>query len=399
MAGNEKDVILEGNSFINNINLDIADHYDYFLKEDVKNSPVNFIFVETGGTEEKFLDQVFDKIPSPYYLISNGRNNSLPASLEIKTFCDERNVPCMLLTGNESRMAEIIEKIIQSAVTYDKLKNNNLGVIGKPSNWLIASKVDYNDIKERFGFNLIDISVEEFFLEIDKKTYNDFPRLEELKEKWKNKEVLEEALNIYGALKRLVNKYHLNGLTVRCFDLIDRYKNTSCLALSILNDEGITAGCEGDVPSLITMHIVSHLTSMPCFMANPSTIEFETDSIILSHCTIPLKLSRDYCLDTHFESGLGIGIRGKMKSGEISIVKICPDLSNVLDLVGEIKENLSMPNYCRTQIRVQINDGLKDFLTIPFGNHVIVSYGDILFEFMTYMEISSRKFEEYLNKK
>ena len=35
-----------------------------------------------------------------------------------------------------------------------------LGVIGKPSDWLIASDVDYETAKKVFGVELIDIPIE-----------------------------------------------------------------------------------------------------------------------------------------------------------------------------------------------------------------------------------------------
>ena len=59
---------------------------------------------------------------------------------------------------------------------------------------------------------------------------------------------LKLALRIYSALKALVVKYKLDGLTVRCFDLLSTIHSTSCIALALLNNEGIIAACEGDVP-------------------------------------------------------------------------------------------------------------------------------------------------------
>ena len=36
-----------------------------------------------------------------------------------------------------------------------------LGVIGKPSDWLIASNVDYKNVKDKFNIDLIDIDINE----------------------------------------------------------------------------------------------------------------------------------------------------------------------------------------------------------------------------------------------
>lgn len=384
---NKKRVKKENDYFIENINMILSDN-DYNLKENAENSPVSFIFVETGGTENEFKKTIFKKQPKPYYLISNGKNNSLAAALEIKTFCTNNDSVANIITGSDEQIAFFIEHFIHAHTVFNELAENRLGIIGKPSDWLIASVVDPKEVYERFHLHLVSIPMEELYKEIDKNEIVKTPRLPELKEKWKDEDVLNRALNIYGAMKRLVKKYKLNGLTIRCFDMVKKYKNTACLALALLNDEGITAGCEGDVPSLITMHILSHLGNVPVFMANPSTIDYKDSSIIFSHCTIPFKMTKEYSLDTHFESGLGIGIKGEMRPGPITIAKICPDLTSILIDQGEIKENLSLKNYCRTQIKVQLDNGVKDLLEISFGNHLIISYGEYAMQFLTFMELA-----------
>ncbi len=73
-----------------------------------------------------------------------------------------------------------------------------------------------------------------------------------------------------------MDKYDLKGLTIRCFDLLSTVHNTGCIALSLLNDEGIISSCEGgDVPALISMLILNALSDEPVFMANPSSIDVE----------------------------------------------------------------------------------------------------------------------------
>ena len=142
----------------------------------------------------------------------------------------------------------------------------------------------------------------------------------------------------------MVEKYQLNGLTIRCFDIIKKYKNTACLALALLNEEGITAGCEGDIHSLVTMHIVNSLTNRSSFMANPSKFNYEDQSVMLAHCTVPLNMVTSFKLMTHFESGLGIGIKGELPEGRVTLCKIAPDytLENTLCIPATIKENLNL---------------------------------------------------------
>ena len=77
---------------------------------------------------------------------------------------------------------------------------------------------------------------------------------------------MEGAKTIYLALKELVSRHRLQGFTLRCFDLLTTVHNTGCLALARLNAEGIVSGCEGDVPTLLTMAIVKVLTGVSGLM-------------------------------------------------------------------------------------------------------------------------------------
>lgn len=375
-----KEEILEDNqNFLDEINNELIND-DLFLKEDVKDSPISVVFVETGGCERRFLPY-FEKLSSPIILLSNGKNNSLAASFEIKTYCQTHGKLSLVVTGDEETCAKLLSRFLKVSLAKASLSNNNLGVIGEPSDWLISSHIDYQDIKDIFNMNMVDISMEELMNEINKKEMGSVPHLIDLKKKWKNNEVLDWALYIYGALKRLVKKYHLHGLTIRCFDLLGKYKNTSCLALALLNEEGITAACEGDVPSLLTMHVLKALTGRSSFQANPSYINQKDNTIVFAHCTLPLNMASKYELLTHFESNLGIGIKGEMATGPVTICKLFinekHNLDNSIVVSGTIKDNLSLKGYCRTQIKVELSDfDMMTFLKESFGNHVLITYGE-----------------------
>ena len=386
----ESEIVKANDQFIDTINDELMDD-DLLLVEDSLNAAFDVFFIETGGSETKFLSR-FENVKPPVILLSNGKNNSLPASLEIKSYCSLHDIPAVILTGDEHRIASILKPFARAVLAKKQMENNNLGLVGEPSDWLIASQISDDDAKKIFNINLIHISMEEFKAEIEKHELMRIPHINDFKKKFKDEQVLEGAINIYSALKRLINKYDLKGLTVRCFDLLGEYKNTACLALAVLNEEGITATCEGDVPSMITMHAIRALTGRSCFQANPSYINQEENTVLFAHCTLPINMCSDYSLTTHFESGLGIGIKGNLHIGEVSICKIFVNqkhnLDNCIAINGKIKENLSLSNYCRTQINVELSDyDLLSVLREDFGNHMIISYGNITDEFYTLISL------------
>lgn len=373
----------DGDAFIEEINNELFES-DYELTENDPEALYNIIFIETGGSEQKFI-KIEKELPRPIILLSDCLNNSLPACLEIKSFLANNKEDCILLFGKEKEIASTIVEIskIEHAKRY--MNDINLGVIGKPSDWLIASIVDYEEVKRVFNVNLIDITSKELKLEIEKGPLDHIARYNELEKYATNKEVFNGAINIYSGLKRLIERYKLSGFTIRCFDLIEEYKNTACLALAMLNDEGIIATCEGDVPSMLSMLIVKAATNKTSFQCNPSKISFgnedKPNTLLLAHCTLPLSMANKFEFMTHFESDLGIGIRGQLSTGPITIFKLSRDLKTYLLFDAEISSNLTLPNYCRTQIEVKIQDeDLYQLINKNYGNHVIVSYGDNISE-------------------
>ena len=348
-----------------NISLKDFNQKDYFP----------LIFIKSGGAEVKF-EQIFKQVNAPYILLSSGLHNSLAASLEIASFLKQKGKKVEIIHGDSDYIAKRIKELRKIFQVKNRLVSSKLGVIGKPSDWLIASEVDYKKVKDTLGISLIDVEMDELVKEIDQDHNFAHPKLKDIREKRFNKKSIDGALKIYSGFKAIVNKYKLDGITVRCFDLLEIYKNTGCVGISLLNDEGIIAGCEGDIPALISMVILYCLTDEPVFMANPSSIDINKNEIILAHCTLPLNMPDEFYLKTHFESGLGVGIKGDIKEGEATIFKLSGDGKNYFVSGGEIVENLNEENLCRTQIRLRIDEDVKYFLQNSIGNHHLICTGD-----------------------
>ena len=392
---NEK-AIKEDLVFIDEINNYLMDD-DLLICENAKNPLFDVCLIGSGGTESLFLKRLKD-LKEPIVILSTSKNNSLPACLEIKTYLENNNKLCFLLSGSEEHIANMLKHIATILNAYHSIIDSKLGIIGGPSSWLIASPVEPKKIYDSFKINIIKIKMSELDELIEETEgemidLNDVPHATELVNKFDNRDVVQGAIVIYLALKKLVKKYDLKGLTIRCFDLLKKYKNTACLALALLNEEGIVAGCEGDMPSLITMYLINTLTGRSSFMANPSKFIYEENSLLLAHCTVPLNMTSSYSLDTHFESGLGIGVRGEMPEGKITICKIAPDysLDNSICLPASIKECPHLEGYCRTQIMVSLGEeGLLDILKASFGNHLVVSYGEVYQDFFPLLSLLRR---------
>ena len=338
---------------------------------------LSLIYVCTGGTEgifKKLLSNLQAKSISPFYLLTSGRSNSLAASMEILSYLRQNNMKGEIIHGSAVYITKRIKLLSQVEDARNTLLGSRLGIIGQPSDWLISSSVDERVVRQRFGVELVNIPMKEL-LEVISETPE--PLSEDSSDIEAIRSSLPGANKIYKALKTLVENYQLQGFTLRCFDLLTAIKNTGCLALAKLNAEGIVAGCEGDVPAMISMMIVRSLLGVSGFQANPSRIDPETGELIFAHCTIPLNMVERFEYDTHFESGIGVGIRGFMKEGPVTVFKVSGDKSRHFIAEGYLTQNLSEPNLCRTQQKIQLTDKsqISYFLSNPIGNHHIILPG------------------------
>ncbi len=361
-------------AFLNAIGAALGDVLSQVTLQQFIEEPFGLIYISSGGSEGLFLQQ-FSSYDKPCYLLTSGDSNSLAASMEILAYLRQHGRKGEILHGDVDTIAERIRILSRAARAKQKLTGLRIGVVGNPSDWLIASSLDHAACAEKLGVEVVDIPMDEL-LEANRTAppvQNEWT--ERLLSYGYNRTETEKALRIYDALKLLVSRHNLGAVTVRCFDLLDSVCTTGCLALAILNAEGIYAGCEGDVPSTLSMAILGELSGLPVFMCNPSRIDTKTGHIVLAHCTLPVNMPREITLTTHFESGIGVAIAGTIPEGVCTVFKAGSDLARFYAKAGVIEKNLREAALCRTQIQVALDD-MTYFLTDPIQNHHIVCAGD-----------------------
>lgn len=356
--------------------------FDYSFKgedfADYGKGGLDLIYVRTGGTEGLFLEMLgtLETMPRKFHLLTSGESNSLAASMEILSYLNNNGMTGEIIHGDTAYINQRISIIEKTVSARAALSGMTLGVIGKPSDWLISSGVDYDIVKKRLGVTLVDISMEEL-LEVYGNT--ETPADDMINEARNDEEKLRisNAVKLYEALKVIIERYHLSGFTIRCFDLLTAIRNTGCLSLARFNAQGIVATCEGDIPAMLSMAIAQVLTGYSGFQCNASTINPVTGEILFAHCTIPFNMVTRYELDTHFESGLGVGIRGYSQPGPVTVFKTAGDMSRHFAEEGELKRCQGEPNLCRTQQIIALDNvqATQYFLTRPIGNHHVVIPG------------------------
>jgi len=339
--------------------------------------------IATGGVENLFK-RIWSAIDvemtcAPYRsktvtMIADGRNNSLAAALEILTYLGNNGAEGRIVHGtNEEIVTALLETHGRASL------QGRIGLFGQPSDWLIASGVDRDFLHQRYGIDTVDIDLQRLIdgiknvpqTEAVKVAQDMVKRAKAVKEPTDTDMV--EAAKAYLAIKRICQKERLDAMTIRCFDIVKACGTTSCLALALLNDEGIVAGCEGDMQTLMSMVLAKRLCGEVAFMANPSQLTEKTS--MLAHCTIPLTMCDETIVRTHFESGIGVAIQGLLPLTDYTLFKWGgPKLDRYFVTEGQAVETPYSNHFCRTQITLNVN--LKPYLLQhSIGNHHVVIRG------------------------
>lgn len=356
-------------------------------EEDLADPRPLLYVVLTGGTETRLLalrQRRTEHVPGePTLLFAHPTQNSLPAALEALARVHQvggRGRIVYLRGPEDAEGLQRLEDAVLDLAVRRSLLDARIGLIGPPSDWLVASSPAPEVVRETWGPQIVRLDVAEVIRRHPRAPATALagsfsagarsvagPGVAQI----------DEAARVHPVLREMVDAERLDAVTVRCFDLITELRTSSCLALAELNDEGVIAGCEGDLVSAVAMLWIHRLLGQLPWMANPAQVDEGRNTVLLAHCTVPTSLVDRYRLRTHFESGLGVGVSGDIPPGDVTIVRIGGPRMDALWLA----EGTSLPtepkeDLCRTQVEVRLSLGsVSDLLRAPLGNHLVLTTG------------------------
>ena len=366
----------------------INEKYDvqYIFPEELDNplpEGATMVLAGSGGVEEMVKANI-DRLPPYVVLIADGLKNSLAASLEILSWMRQNDRHGRVLHGPTGFIMQGIGDYVAAHDAIAKLQGKRIGVIGKPSGWLIASNVDYAAMRDRWGVEMVDVPLDEVVKGYEAVAANEVQDIADefiskaagVKEPSRDEVI--KAMRLYRSVKGIVERYRLDAFTLNCFDLIPTTRTTGCVALALLNQEGIPAGCEGDEQTLLTMLVVQAATGEMTFMANPSRIlDNAAHEMVLAHCTIAPAMTDRYIVRDHYESLSGVAVEGVFDPMDMTVVK-CGGASMERYFISKARllECTTNPNMCRTQLHLRLDEPLDYFLERSIGNHHVIVRGN-----------------------
>ena len=353
----------------------------------------HLLVVATGGTERLLLDAIAARaatqpsahLSAPTVLVAHRGHNALPAALETLAAIQQRGGRGRIVsvTGDAVADRTALDEAVGDLEAVAAMRSTRLGVIGGPSSWLVASSPSPESVRRRWGPEVVIVDPTRM-IELTRTPVTPtgvlaerFTRVADPVRSTVDREAVDDAMGVRAALADVIDHDELDAVTVRCFDLLGDPGTSGCLALASLNDDGIVAGCEGDVPSALAMLWVRHLLEQPTWMANPASLDVDRNELLLAHCTVAPSMVESFALDTHFESGMGVGISARFAPQPVTLIRLGgADLDQCWIAEGAIVATGDDADLCRTQVTVALSSGnVGDLLTHPLGNHLVLAAG------------------------
>lgn len=292
---------------------------------------------------------------------------------------------------------------VKAAHAYNRLKESRVGLFGYVSMSMYPGNFDHLLLRKIIGPEVIHFDTYTLIERIknisDKETagVTDFLKENFTISKHVTNKQLKIVSSMYLSLKDLIKEYSLNGLTIKCqYELSQNYGMTACIPLSLLSDDKIVSGCEGDMPTLISMLIFYYLSGDAIFYGDFLDF-YEDNKVLFSSCGFaPFSLAtkkkksiiKNFIelesviskkdIDSKFDTFKGLVNSSTLKPGKITFGRL-------VEKIGSYKFVCSTAAAFETELRQGIMPAMEAKLDCDTGNflsniasqHFAICYGDI----------------------
>jgi hypothetical protein len=254
----------------------------------------------------------------------------------------------------------------------------------------IRSKETNETVMDRLGLKVRAIPRDTFNQEFDKQ-----PVTEEVRDvaaDWRKKaqKIVEpnetdvhNSARAYVTAKRLLAAQQGHALSMDCLGMVGAklVPTPPCMAWTMLQDLGITAGCEADLFGAASLMLTSYLLDRPGYINDPVP-ETVKNLLIASHCTSGTRLDgfdkppAPYVLRNHSESAIGVSTQVLWPVGQpVTLVRFTGPNELIID-TGKVVSNVDTPpaGGCRTSVEI-LMDNIEDCRDVR-GFHQVVVLGN-----------------------
>ncbi len=230
-------------------------------------------------------------IPFGIWAEDNPASFSLTAGGIVHGSLDELGLKHRFFYGSP-RSQELVQEVgsfIRATAAVNDLNGKRLCVIGGRVMGMYTTMADIVQLKQVFGVEVEHIDAVRLYLEAENVSRE---KVEET-ERWissifgnidVDEKILRRSIRLYLALRGILEKDEYTIAAVKCQDeMINNYAS-SCLAISLLNDDGFTVSCESDINAAITMGILSSISGEISLFGDVNHVDLQSRILRVVNC-------------------------------------------------------------------------------------------------------------------
>lgn len=301
-------------------------------------------------------------------------------------------------TPDDAAAIDAIGRVAAAAALKNKLQTVRIGSVGGRIKGMTEIAFDEFEIKKRTGVRIVNIDENELFLA------NEQVKPEAAEQEWQRiaaynykvsstKAHLTESMRYYLGLKSLIEEYALEGIVVKCYP---GYMGKICLGFSILSEEGIVCGCEGDVNNTVTMKLLYELTGQPINNGDTLYPDIQANTLLFSHCGSTgfsiAATKEEICLAPVRLANSGVCTLFTAKPGPVTLANLVGrgGTMRLSVLQGDaVPTGMDFPGSpVKVRFKRPVLDIHREIADKGIGHHWMTGYGDVTRELETFCKMN-----------
>lgn len=380
---------------------------DFIIKEDrlakaLENDSITDVYLISGGMTSYVSSAIAQRTGKPLIFCpledwAFPRLGGIDTSAHLKAIgFDEVYNALDYDELNSILRVQKVRKDLRKTKALYAIRNNILSI------GCVSSFTNLEDVKKRFGVDILHYNGLEFFKELDQATEEDKANAQKLCD-----ELVSEANGVYIPVEEMykdclfsviVNKvlarHECNAFTLPCFEMcatkeLNKRHLMFCLTHSLLKDRGVASACASDIGSLVALKIMISLTQKSPHMGNCmirlKDIKDNKMQILHDVCTRHMKgynapaLPVDYVGYTKGNWGATMRYDFSKDVGEtITLINLSPNMDRIMIGRGKITGCEGyLCSECTHAVVFTVPDSRRFYeKEAEFGHHFVWVYGD-----------------------
>jgi hypothetical protein len=277
--------------------------------------------------------------------------------------------------------------------TKAALARTRILLFGYPPSWHLRwyGFPDLEGLRRKLGVEFIPVELRELLDRVgtvapgEATAVAETWRRESRDTKGPSPEALQASAATYLAMKEIMERKGATAMTINCLEITQTRKfagrvSNPCMGMQTLRDQGIPAGCEMDIPGLLSMILLGHLSRRPAFLGNIVQANPAENLIKMSHCILPTRM---YGFDSDplpftlcdFHGKPGVTTFTRVPGGEtVTIARVRRNMERMTACSGELV-SCEDTEFCRNTLGVRIAH-VRRFVEEAEGNHHALVFGN-----------------------